>query len=79
MASAIAKSEAEYKEKNNKPPETSSGQTMPLELPPTVSEESVQSVMAAGFKRDAAIQELVKCNGDPDVAKANLFARLFKL
>ena len=75
MASAIAKSEAEYKDKTGELPPLSPNSHQP----PNVSEDLIQQVMAAGFKREEAIDELRRFDGDPDKAKASLFAKLFKL
>ena len=82
MASAIAKSEEEQYQGGDQGGPSTSGAT-PQAVPPppassTVSEESIQEVMAAGFSRESAIEELQNCNGDATAAKAVLFAKAFK-
>merc|ERR1712181_49295 len=41
----------------------------------TFKESDVANIVSMGFAREAAIAELRKCNGDANVATANLFAK----
>ena len=73
MAKAIARSDQDFASGRTSD-ESSTLQTSSFHI----SEESIQNVMTAGFTREAAFEELTRCNGDRDAAKANLLAKLLK-
>ena len=73
MASIIARSEQEYKDKTGELPPKSPPP------PPSFPEESIQRILAAGFTRDEAIRGLQDNNGDVQKTLAILLARSIRL
>merc|ERR1719414_2796791 len=82
LAEALARSASDHSMDTSESKPGSSGASTTASAPPaqtasadTFKESDVANIVSMGFPREVAIAELRKCNGDANLAVANLFAK----
>merc|ERR1719234_492214 len=77
LAEALARSASDQSmdTSESKPGTSGASSTPQTASAETFKESDVANIVSMGFAREAAIAELRKCNGDANVATANLFAK----
>merc|ERR1719430_1899243 len=80
LAEALARSASDHSMDTNESKPGSSGASASTAAPQTATadafkESDIANIVSMGFPREVAIAELRKCNGDANLAVANLFAK----